>query len=294
MLELCASRQKPPSDHSVSVCWGCASKQHASSQLAPPRATRSAPVAWALCAPGACGEPDLRLALRARRTALALRAEGQGALGARRCAPVCRAAPGGAAAGCHRRLALCARRRWRGRCAPGRLRCASRQKPPSVSVCWLCQHASWRRLALRARRRWRGRCAPGRLRQPSRGLALRARRRWRGRCAPGRLHVFPPITHALPLGGGHVVVEDAVRFALLETLGAMRASRSCRGRGWGGGSQTSSCTSVPGERLRATAACAVRVGAPRHCNRSALPPGQADPPHFERARAAARRLRGAS
>ena len=223
-------------------------------------------MAWALCAPGACGEPDLRLALRARRTAL--RAEG--ALGARRCAPVCRAAPGGAAAGCHRHLALRARRRWRGRCAPGRLRCASRQKPPSVSVCWLCQHASWRR------------------------LALRARRRWRGRCAPGRLHVFPPITRALPLGGGHVVVEDAVRFALLERLGARRASRSCRGRGWGGGSQTSSCTSVPGERLRATAACAVRVGAPRHCNRSALPPGQADPPHFERARAAARRLRGAS
>jgi hypothetical protein len=37
---------------------------------------------------------------------------------------------------------------------------------------------------------------------------------------------------ALPLGGGDV--EDVVRFALLETLGARRASRSCRGRGWGG------------------------------------------------------------
>ena len=37
-----------------------------------------------------------------------------------------------------------------------------------------------------------------------------------------------------------------------------------------------------GERLHATAACAVRVGAARHCNRSALSPGQADPPHFER------------
>ena len=46
---------------------------------------------------------------------------------------------------------------------------------------------------------------------------------------------------ALALGGGHVVVEDAVRFALLETLGARRASRSCRGRGWGGVVQT--CTS---------------------------------------------------
>jgi len=102
-----------------------------------------------------------------------------------------------------------------------------------------------------------------------------------------------PRRRALALGGGHVVVEDAVRFALLETLGARRASRSCRGRGWGGVFQTSSCTSVRGN-VRATAACAVRVGAPRHCNRSALPPGQADPPHFERARAAARRLRGAS
>ena len=63
MLELCASRQKPPS---VSVCW---LRQHASSQLALPRATRSAPAACALCAPGACGEPDHRLALRARRSA---------------------------------------------------------------------------------------------------------------------------------------------------------------------------------------------------------------------------------
>ena len=77
------------------------------------------------------------------------------------------------------------------------------------------------------------------------------------RCAPGRLHVPPPITRALPLSGGHVVVEDVVRFALIETLGARRASRYCRGRGWGGVFQISSCTSVWGGRLRATAACAV-------------------------------------
>ena len=45
--------------------------------------------------------------------------------------------------------------------------------------------------------------------------------------------------------------------------------------------------------MRATAACALRVGAARRCNRSALPPDQADLPHyFERARAAARRSRG--
>ena len=47
-----------------------------------------------------------------------------------------------------------------------------------------------------------------------------------------------------------------------------------------------------GQRLRASAACAVQVGAARHCNRSALSPGQADLPHFERARAAARRCSG--
>ena len=68
MLELCASRQKPPS---VSVCW---LRQHASSQLAPPRATRSAPVAWAL------------RARRMRRDRSPPRAT-RSALGARRCAP---------------------------------------------------------------------------------------------------------------------------------------------------------------------------------------------------------------
>ena len=55
----------------------------------------------------------------------------------------------------------------------------------------------------------------------------------------------PPVNvRALPLGGGDV--EDVVRFALLETLGARRASRSCRGGGWGGVVQTSSCVSVRG------------------------------------------------
>ena len=49
------------------------------------------------------------------------------------------------ACGCQRRLALRARRRWRGRCAPGRP--------------WQPGHC----LALRARRRRRGRCALGRL-----------------------------------------------------------------------------------------------------------------------------------
>ena len=156
-----------------------------------------------------------------------------------------------------RRLALRARRRWRGRSARpapaaslisasryalGARRCA----PRALRACMPGGAAAGchRRLALRARRRWRGRCAPGRLRQPGRGHALRARRRWRGRCAPGRLHVFPPITHRVASSGGDV--EDVVRFALIETLVARRASRSCRGRGWGGVFQTLSCTSVRG------------------------------------------------
>ena len=53
--------------------------------------------------------------------------------------------------------------------------------------------------------------------------ALRARA---PTCCPPRVNV-----RALPLGGGDV--EDVVRFALIETLVARRASRSCRGRGWG-------------------------------------------------------------
>jgi len=47
----------------------------------------------------------------------------------------------------------------------------------------------------------------------------------------GVTHVFPPITRARCLGGGHVVVEDVVRFAPIERLGAQGASRSCRVRG---------------------------------------------------------------
>ena len=291
MLELCASRQKPPSDHRVSVCWGCASKQHASSQLAPPRATRSAPVAWALCAPGACGEPDLRLALRARRTAL--RAEG--ALGARRCAPVCRAAPGGAAAGCHRRLALCARRRWRGRCAPGRLRCASRQKPPSVSVCWLRQHASsqlappratrsapmaW---ALRARAPAAAFSPPRATRSAPKAWALRARA---PTCCP------PPDNCARCL----LVVATsktscASRCSRRSVQGALRAP--AEGEGGEGDLRHHHARACGGTLACYRSMCYVsRRGAPLQPERPTPRPGR--PPHFERARAAARRWRGAS
>ena len=70
LLEL---RYKPPS-----VCWLC---QHASWRRLALRARRR----WrGRCAPGACGEPDLRLTLRARQSA-------HGAPSRGRCAPVCRA-----------------------------------------------------------------------------------------------------------------------------------------------------------------------------------------------------------
>ena len=143
--------------------------------LAASAASRYALGAYGVSAarPGAGGEPDHRLALRARRRG--------------RCAPC--AAPGGAAAGCHRRLAL------------------------------------------RARRQWRGRCAPGGLRQPNRRLALRARHQRRGRYAPERPHVHPRLRTLSPGDGGDV--EDVVRCALLDMLGARLASSSCRGRRWG-------------------------------------------------------------
>ena len=48
-----------------------------------------------------------------------------------------------------------------------------------------------------------------------------------------------------------------------------------------------------GERLCAAAACAVRVGAERRWDRSAFPPGQADPPRFQRACSSASRWSGA-
>ena len=48
-----------------------------------------------------------------------------------------------------------------------------------------------------------------------------------------------------------------------------------------------------GERLCAAAACAARVGAERHWDRSAFSPGQADPPRFQRACSSASRSSGA-
>ena len=87
---------------------------------------------------------------------------------------------------------------------------------------------------------------------------------------------------ALPLGGGDV--EDVVRFALLETLGARRASRSCRGRGWVGtprGPHCRRCRHARAER---------RHSGSRHEGgaRAASPPRQGLAPPARRPRAPAR------
>ena len=138
-----------------------------------------------------------------------------------------------------------------------------------------------RRLALRARRRWRGRCAPGRPWQPGHCLALRARRRRRGRCALGRLHVLLRVLRTLSPGGSGDV-EEVVCCALLERLGARRASSSCRGRGWGGTPRGPCC-----HRLRHTRAEHRYGGSWQEGGaRAASPPLQGLAPPARRPRAA--------
>ena len=93
-------------------------------------------------------------------------------------------------------------------------------------------------------------------------------------CSPDNLH-------ALPLGGRDV--EGVERFALLETLGAMRASRSCRERGLG---RVSADIIM---RERAGNACVLTqhvqcVSAWRATGTGATSPQARlirDPPHFE-------------
>ena len=220
MLELAASRHKPPS-----ICWLC---QHASWRRLALRARRR----WrGRCAPGACGEPELRLALRARRSA-------HGAARRGRCAPVC----------------------WAGR------RSRRLPSPPRAT------RSPPRAWALRARAPAAAFSPPRATRSAPKAWALRAQA---PTCCP------PTITCcALPLGGGDV--EDVVRFALLETLGARRASRSCRGRGWVGtprGPHCRRCRHARAER---------RYGGSRHEGgaRAASPPRQRLAPPARRRRAA--------
>ena len=74
-------------------------------------------------------------------------------------------------------------------------------------------------------------------------LALRARRRRRGGAARPRAPTcaLRVTAHVVSWGGECGDVEDVVRCALLERLGARRASSSCRGRGWGGTPREPQC-----------------------------------------------------
>ena len=132
---------------------------------------------------------------------------------------------------------------------------------PLAAIAWPRATRSLPRVwALRAR-------APAAVFSPPRATRT-APKAWELR-ARALLHVAPPppLMRALPLGCGDV--EDVVRFTLLETLVARRASRSCRGRGWGGVVQTSSCASVRGNACVlpphvqcASARSAAGIGAP--------------------------------
>ena len=152
--------------------------------------------------------------------------------------------------------------------------------------------AGARRLALRARRRWRGRCAPGACGEPDLRLALRARRYALGArrtalraegaarlCARRRSRWLPS-------------PPRAARSAPMDGVGAARPGaccsplRSCRGRGWGGVFQISSCTGVCGERfVLPQHMCRVsRRGAPLQPKRL-TPPGARPTPRTLSARA---------
>ena len=61
-----------------------------------------------------------------------------------------------------------------------------------------------------------------------------------GAARPGA-YMCSPRNCARCLLGGSGDVEDVVRCALLERLGARRASSSCRGRGWGGTPREPQC-----------------------------------------------------
>ena len=202
-----------------------------------------------------------------------------------------------------RRLALRARRRWRGRCAPGAcgepdLRLALRARRTALRaegaarLCagrrsrWLPSTARATRSApmawaLRARAPAAARSRPRAARSAPMAWALRARA---PTCCP------PPVN-----------VRVASWWWGCRRRRALRADRdACRKARFallprarvGRGVSDIIMHERAGQRLRASAACAVQVGAARHCNRSALSPGQADLPHFERARAAARRCSG--
>ena len=159
------------------------------------------------------------------------------------------------------------------RCAPRALRACVPGRPGRRSVPLAAIAAS--RYALGADGVGPGLRARAPIRQPSRGLALRARRRWRRRCTPERLHLLPPDNARVASwwwGGRRrralCADRDAwcnARFALLP-----------RGR-VGRGVSDIIMHERAGQRLRATAACAVRVGA-ACASATGAPYPQARPP----------------
>ena len=182
--------------------------------------------------PGACGEPDHRLALRARRRG--------------RCAPVHRAGQPLAAIA-DSRYALSAE----GVGAARPVACGSR--------------VAASRYALGAE-----------------GV---------GATRPGEyICSHPDACARCLLVVGMSKTSCASRCSRRSVQGALRAP--AEGEGGEGWSRHHHARAF-GERLCAAAACAVRVGAERRWDRSAFPPGQADPPRFQRVCSSASRWSGA-
>ena len=101
-----------------------------------------------------------------------------------------------------------------------------------------------------------------------------------GAARPGAQMCTPPITCArCLLVVGMSKTSCATRCSRRSLQGVFRAPAEGEGReGWDRHRDARACH----RSLCAAAACAVRVGAARHCNGSAFPPGQAYPPHCER------------
>ena len=161
------------------------------------------------------------------------------------------------------------------------------------------------RLCAKRRSRWLP-SPPRATRSPPRAWALRAR-------APAAAFSPPRATRSAPkawalraraptccsppdncarclLVVGTSKTSCASRCSRRSVQGALRAP--AEGEGGEGWSRHHHARAF-GERLCAAAACAVRVGAERRWDRSAFPPGQADPPRFQRACSSASRWSGA-
>ena len=161
------------------------------------------------------------------------------------------------------------------------------------------------RLSAKRRSRWLP-SPPRATRSPPRAWALRAR-------APAAAFSPPRATRSAPnawalraraptccsppdncarclLVVGTSKTSCASRCSRRSVQGALRAP--AEGEGGEGWSRHHRARAF-GERLCAAAACAVRVGAERRWDRSAFPPGQADPPRFQRVCSSASRWSGA-